>query len=383
MKNSYPISFRRLALWPTLPLDVYFRSETKWRPFPLDQENCRIYSRARHALWNTCKSLAFKAEDIVLVPAYHHGSEIEALIQAGLQIRYYDINETLEPDLKEIEKLLGPNVRAFYLIHYLGFPQNAKFWQKWCKEQGLLFFEDAAQSFLTEYDGQPVGSFGDVGLYCLYKMYGIPDGGAVISKNPSAKSTLPASSGIWRAFKWHINWLAGRREIIGLIHLWVKPLFSWWKQQKGSVSSELNLGNPFTPPSKLSMRLLPKLLDSETSRRRRENYSFLLKHLRDMVPGAFKTLPVGACPCALPIEVKDPKSFMEQLQQKGVLGLLFWSIPHQSLPVDDFPVSKCLRSKIVALPVHQELTHENLIQIVEAVLTCSNQVVPQPVASSQ
>jgi dTDP-4-amino-4,6-dideoxygalactose transaminase len=66
---------------------------------------------------------------VVLVPAYHHGSEIEALLQAGLRIRYYEVDRALEPDAAALESLLGPDVRALYLIHYLGFPQDAPRWR--------------------------------------------------------------------------------------------------------------------------------------------------------------------------------------------------------------------------------------------------------------
>jgi dTDP-4-amino-4,6-dideoxygalactose transaminase len=162
---------RRLSIWPTLPLNVHFRNDSNWLPYPLNDDGCRVFAKARHAIWNACRTLGLTGKDVVLVPAYHHGCEIEALIQAGVKIRYYELTELLEPDLKSLESQLTSDVSVLYLIHYLGFPQKAGYWRQWCDENDLLLFEDAAQSFLTEIDKQPVGTFGHAGVFCLYKYY--------------------------------------------------------------------------------------------------------------------------------------------------------------------------------------------------------------------
>lgn len=358
---------RRLAIWPTLPLTIHSRCNSNWLPFPLDQDGCQIYSLARHAIWNACRALGLGANDIILVPAYHHGSEIEALLQAGLQIRYYELNEALAPDPEELQSLLGQNVRALYIIHYLGFPQNVKFWRQWCDERHLLLFEDAAQAFLSTWEELPIGSYGHVGVFCLYKTYGIPDGGAVISIIPPPAPEAASQTGIWRILKRHANWVAARYGVMGFMHLLVKPALAWWKRNKDRPHAEFNLGDPSTPPSLMTNRLLFKVVDKNTAEQRRANYKFLLSHLSDMVPGPFLSLPEGACPFAFPVEVNDPKAFLNSLRRNGILGLLFWLNPHPSLPVEDFPRSRLLRERILALPVHQELTKSDLVKIVKAV----------------
>lgn len=361
-----------LLIWPTLPPSVYFSDKSDWLPFPLNQPNCRVFSLARHAIVKAFQELNFRSDDVVLVPAYHHGSEIEALLEAGVQISYYEVNENLEPDPLELQNLMTSKVRALYIIHYLGFPQNVAFWRQWCDEHGIILIEDAAQAFLATFEGRPVGSFGHMGIFCLYKTYGLPDGGVVISDHPPLATTKASQSGIWRAFKRHINWIATRRKEIGMIHLLFKPvqtrLIRIINVLHKRFHAEFEVGDPSTPPSKMTMKLLPRLLSEKTAERRRENYTFLLSHLGDMVPNAFKSLPEGASPFAFPIEINQPREFLNRLRRRGVMGLLFWINPHPSLPVDDFPTSKKLREGVLALPVHQELTPTNLQQIVEAVL---------------
>jgi hypothetical protein len=57
------------------------------------------------------KALGIELGDETLAPAYQHGSEIEALVRAGIVCRFYDIGHSLEPDEKELETLLGPRAK--------------------------------------------------------------------------------------------------------------------------------------------------------------------------------------------------------------------------------------------------------------------------------
>jgi dTDP-4-amino-4,6-dideoxygalactose transaminase len=368
---------RRLAIWPTLPLNVYFRRVSSWLPYPLVDDGCRVFSRARHAIWHACRTLGLGNKDVVLVPAYHHGSEVEALLRAGVQIRYYELTPLLEPDLQSLEALLTPEVKVLYLIHYLGFPQDALRWRKWCEEQDLLLFEDAAQAFLAETPNGPVGSFGHAGVFCLYKTYGIPDGGALITIVPPAIPATAVQSGWWRVMKRHVNWIAAHWAVIGSLHLFFKPMVKLLKKKKHNPHKEFELGDPFTPPSAMTMRLLTKLVNKTTAERRRDNYKFLLSHLWHLVPRAFVSLPEGACPFAFPVEVNDADVVLKRLRRYGVEGILFWRNPHPTLPVADFPVSKAFRNRVFAVPVHQELTRFELQQIAEAVLKATRHQEPK------
>jgi dTDP-4-amino-4,6-dideoxygalactose transaminase len=361
------MSPRRIAVWPTLPPGAHLRRPSGWLPFPLDQARCQVFSLARHALWNGCRALGLGAGDVVLAPAYHHGSEIEALLRAGLRIRYYELNETLEPDAEELESLLGPDVHALYLIHYLGFPQDAAHWRRWCDEKGLLLIEDAAQAFLATRGGRPLGSFGDLAIFCLYKSYGVPDGGAVICTRGLSPPTSAARTGMWRVIRRHAAWLAERRGVIGTAHLRLGRVLSPLHARTERVNDDFELDEPSTPPSMATTFLLPRMLEQATAERRREHYRFLLTRLGGMVPQPFTCLPEGACPFAFPVEADNAKELLGRLLHRGVVGVLFWLYPHPSLPVANFPRSRALRERVLALPVHQELAEPELQQIVDAV----------------
>lgn len=203
-------SVSQINVWPPLPFKPYVSRPSKRLPFPLEEPHCRIFSLGRQGLFMGVKALGLEPGDEVLVPAYHHGSEVEALIQAGIVCRFYDAGWGLEPDEKELEALLGPRVRALFLIHYLGLPQDAARWRAWCDEHDLLLIEDAAQAWLSSRDGTPVGSHGDLAIFCLYKTFGLPDGAAVISNSPPAPPRSTHHTGIERVALRHGSYLAQR-----------------------------------------------------------------------------------------------------------------------------------------------------------------------------
>jgi hypothetical protein len=67
----------RLDMWPPLPFKPYLCRPSSKLPFPLEEPRCRIFSLARQGLFRGIKALGLKPGDEILVPAYHHGSEIE------------------------------------------------------------------------------------------------------------------------------------------------------------------------------------------------------------------------------------------------------------------------------------------------------------------
>jgi dTDP-4-amino-4,6-dideoxygalactose transaminase len=101
----------RINVWPPLPLGLYTRRPSKRLPFPLEEPDCRTFSLARHGLFMGIKALGLEPGDEILVPAYHHGAEIEALVRAGIVCRFYDVGQRLELDEKELEAFLDKRLR--------------------------------------------------------------------------------------------------------------------------------------------------------------------------------------------------------------------------------------------------------------------------------
>jgi dTDP-4-amino-4,6-dideoxygalactose transaminase len=306
------------------------------------------------------RALGLGPGDQVLAPAYHHGSEIEALVRAGLGVRFYECDERLRPDEAQLASLLAPEVRALHLTHYLGFPQDTRRWREWCDERGLLLIEDAAQAWLATDGGVPAGTLGDVAIFCLYKTLGIPEGAALVGSAPPEAPALDPRWGVVEVGRRHGNWLAERSRLANAL---TTPLR---RSKEFTVEREVDLGDVDAGIWRSIPWLLPRLCDPDISARRRANYQFLLDAFGDRVPQPFAELPAGASPFAFPIETDRKQEVLERLAARGVYALDFWSTPHPSLEVDRFPDARRRRQRTVGLPVHQELGPKQLEQVVAA-----------------
>ena len=117
----------RIGTWPPLRAGILART-AGWGsfPFPLGSESCRLYARARHGLWHGVQAIGLRPGEGVLVPACHHGAEVEALAQAGLEppvLRWREGPPARRGGARSA--CSGPARARCYLIHHLGFPQDA------------------------------------------------------------------------------------------------------------------------------------------------------------------------------------------------------------------------------------------------------------------
>lgn len=344
-----------------LPLSIWARPPVRQMPFPLNEPRCQLFRRARHGLWLGLRSAGMRPGDEALAPAYHHGSEIEALLQAGLTCRFYEATETLEPDEAELERLLTPRTRVLHLTHFLGFPQDARRWRRWCDERGLLLVEDAAMAWLATRDGRPVGSDGDLAIYCLYKTFGVPDGGALLSRGDVPATGARPRLAISELAFVHALSLLRRSALLTRLALLAR------RERPYLAKREFALGDPASAPSRATLLAIPRVADVAAAEKRRRNFGQLQKELSDMVSAAFRALPPGACPFVFPIETDDKPALLARLHARGIRGYDLWPLPHDALRADDFPGAGTLRRRAVGLPVHQELRLQDLSRIVSAV----------------
>ena len=330
-----------LSVWPPLPPSIYIRRGSSERPFPLDDPRCRLFSRARHALWHGVRALGLGRGDEVLVPAFHHGAEIEALIQAGVECRFYDATSNLEPDTAELDALVSPATKALYVIHYLGIAQDVKRWRRWCDERGLLLLEDAAQAWLASSDGLPVGTLGDLAIFCFYKTFGFPDGAALVSSSPAEDAT-PVDRRLSAIGMSHAAWAAGRSGILAGAARRI------WTAEGSTDDDEFSLGEP-SPPSRALDLLISRGVDRSAAATRRAHYQLLLADLEESVLPAFRELPGESSPFAFPMVTSEKPELIARLRASGIDALDFWPVPHPRLP-EGFPQAAELRRTSSACP---------------------------------
>ena len=122
--------------------------------------------------------------DEVIVSALSWSTTVWPLVQHGLVPVIVDIDpETLNIDPAEVERAIGPRVRAIMPVHVYGNPCDMTPLLL-CRDNGLLLIEDCCEALGATWRGKPVGSFGDLATFSFYFSHHITtlEGGMVTAK---------------------------------------------------------------------------------------------------------------------------------------------------------------------------------------------------------
>lgn len=370
-------------MWPGLRPAYFFPSRSPQElPFPLNAPNRTYFYRASNAIYHLFRSLRFQKGDTVLVPAYHSGNEVWAMRAAGASVLYYPIHQNLEPDLDELVRLCKshPRCRVLFVIHFLGWPQPMKALTALCQERGMILIEDCALSLLSEMDGQPLGTFGDYAIFCLYKTVPVPNGGLLVQNRnvfeelagldlePCSMASLAG-----RTAELMLEWIRSRADGFG-------KALSGLKRAAGKALSALrvkrvpvgdigfNLANVNIAMSSLCNVLLARFDYQGIRRGRRHNFLLLQQRLDGRATLLRRELRDGVCPLFFPILVPDKRLAARELLQRGIGAGEFWNYGDQEAHGKAFPDSQFFRDHVLELPIHQDITPEQVEYIAAEVL---------------
>jgi CDP-6-deoxy-D-xylo-4-hexulose-3-dehydrase len=92
-------------------------------------------------------------------------------------------------DASKIEAAISPKTKAIMLAHSLGNPFNLDVVTALCKKYNLWLVEDCCDALGAKYNGQLVGTFGDIATLSFYPAHHITmgEGGAVFTNNAELK----------------------------------------------------------------------------------------------------------------------------------------------------------------------------------------------------
>ena len=102
---------------------------------------------------------------------------LHPLAQLGLRHRYYSVNDGFIPNWDELENLVDERTKAIMMVHYFGQPQDIVSFQAFCERHKILLIEDNAHGHGGNFNGQLLGTFGDLGISSPRKILHTPSGG--------------------------------------------------------------------------------------------------------------------------------------------------------------------------------------------------------------
>ncbi|MBM6575417.1 lipopolysaccharide biosynthesis protein RfbH [Microvirga sp. SRT01] len=136
---------------------------------------------------------ALKPGDEVITVATGFPTTVNPSLQYGLVPVFVDVDiptYNVKPEM--IEAAVSDRTRAIMIAHTLGNPFDIAEVMRVAEKYGLFVVEDTCDALGATYNGQHVGTFGDIGTLSFYPAHHITmgEGGAVFTDKPRLKRVI-------------------------------------------------------------------------------------------------------------------------------------------------------------------------------------------------
>jgi dTDP-4-amino-4,6-dideoxygalactose transaminase len=289
--------------------------------------------------------LALRACDIgpgdeVITVANTFIATVEAIALVGATPIFVDVDpNTYTMDWQQLEHVLTARTRAIISVHLYGYPAEMQPILDFSRIHGLYVIEDASQAHGASYQGQRVGSFGDIGCFSLYysKNLGAYGEAGICVTN---KSDLAERIGLLRD---HGSRIRYQHEVLGV----------------NARLDELQAG---------VLRVKLRHLE-QWNAARQAHAQFYKEQLQDIVEAVPVVQPWGThVYYVYVVQVRNRTHFRMMLEQEGIATGIHYPIPIHLQPAcaqfgyrqGMLPVTESVVDRIVSLPMYPELTVEQL-----------------------
>ena len=139
------------------------------------------------------KDKALKAGDEVITCATGFPTTINPILINNLVPVFLDVDiPSYNMDITKLEEAITPKTKAIMVAHTLGNPFDLEKIKAVADKYNLFLVEDTCDALGAEYNGQKVGTFGDIGTLSFYPAHHITmgEGGAVFTNRSVLKRAL-------------------------------------------------------------------------------------------------------------------------------------------------------------------------------------------------
>lgn len=131
--------------------------------------------------------------DEVITVAAGFPTTVNPIIQNQLVPVFVDVNlATYDVDTTQLEQAVSDKTSALMLAHTLGNPFDLASVTEFARKHDLWLIEDCCDAVGAAYQGQPVGTFGDLATTSFYPAHHITmgEGGCVLTDRPALKKLV-------------------------------------------------------------------------------------------------------------------------------------------------------------------------------------------------
>ncbi len=314
-------------------------------------KNAVTLNSGTDALHLALRALNIGAGDEVISVAFTFVATTEAIGIVGAKPVFVDIDEnTFNMDASKIEAAITPRTKAIIPVHLYGQPCQMDVIMDIAKRHNLHVIEDCCQAIGAKYNGQMVGTFGDIGCYSFYPTKNLGtmgDGGLLITNSDEIKDRVIALRNHGGAIRYHHD--------------------------------EIGVNSRLDEVQAAILRVKLPYID-EWNKKRRENayrYNELFANCEDVVtPTEIENSYCVYHQYTVKIPNRDEVHAM--LREAGVGAMIYYPIPlhlqkvHEYLNVKEgsLPATEKDTKLVISLPMFPELTAEEQKTVAETLISC-------------
>lgn len=370
IKFSKPLAYSKDYPKPIIKGGMSFKfSDLLFKKDQTISDDSFFAINGRTGLAIIAQHIQLKENDTVLLPSYHCPALVEPFIWMGVNIRFYNLNKDLSIDTEDFNNKMDSTVSACLFVHFFSFPPDLSALNLLEKYKDVTIIEDCAHSFYA-----PKLKKGDYSIVSCNKFFPCIEGSIVYGVKETNIESKLVSPPLLNDLKMLLNILPLIPQLMTLL----KKIIPTSQKNNSPITKQLNTteNKPFSfryfnpneinkTCSRVSKFIVEHSNHKKLKKKRRDNFSFLLQHLSKSAVGKplFSELPDNVIPYVFPFILNNPQSF-DKMKHAG-LALFRW----EELADTDCTTSHLYRDHLVQIPCHQDLTQDELDEIIMIIKT--------------
>ena len=298
------------------------------------------------ALWIAFRVLGIGLGDEVIVQGNTYIASVMGITMNGATPVFVEPNEYFNIDVDKIEEKITHKTKAILVVHLYGQSSNMKKVMELAKKYNLKVVEDCAQAHGAKYNGQMVGTFGDLGCFSFYPSKNLGcfgDGGAITTNNEEIANKFKVFRN-YGSEKRYYNEVVGTNSRLdelqaGLLRVKLNHIQELEDERVSIANRYLNgIKNPFIE--------LPKVDDN----------CYTVWHL-------------------FVIKTDKRKELIEYLNQKEIGTIIHYPIPphlsqayqYLGFEIGDLPITENCANTVLTLPLFNGMTSSEVDYVINTV----------------
>ncbi len=316
-------------------------------------KNCVGVGNGTDALYIALKALGISDGDEVITVANTFIATSEAITMTGARIVFVDCNkDTYNIDIDKLEQAITGKTKIIIPVHLYGQPAQMDKIMDVAKKHNLYVVEDAAQAHGAEYKHQRIGTIGDIACFSFFPgknlgAYG--DAGTIVTNDDGLARKVRMFANHGRIEKYNHEFEGTNSRLDGLqaaiLDVKLKYLDKWTEQRR-------TIAKMYDAVLK-DIVITPSVLHD-------------LKHVYHLYV----------------VRIKNRDRVKEFLAEKGIATGIHYPIPLPFLKAysylghkpADFPVAYSMKDEILSLPIHGDMTDEQVEYVVASLKDIVNKM---------